>query len=209
MRERKKMLQVLLQEGKGVDHVSYNPKSLRLQSQNGGVGPAEISVVEGAQVTEVDSHASPKTKSLEKNHEPVKDPNENLVKKPNEISIKEPNENPKEDATQGKRHMIESMEASTKPTTSSNIERRKRDCLRRPLYEIVKQEVESQGFDELGPTESPEGSSEVMVHEKQHHHSSSVATGGVIIGGLVSITRNHLHHNLIFENKVGRDDEEF
>nr|GEV83213.1 retrovirus-related Pol polyprotein from transposon TNT 1-94 [Tanacetum cinerariifolium] len=52
----------------------------------------------------------------------------------------------------------------------------------RPLHATVKQEVESKGFDELAPAESPEGSSEVMVHEKQHYHSSSVAGGGVIIG---------------------------
>nr|GEV87366.1 hypothetical protein CTI12_AA191400 [Tanacetum cinerariifolium] len=58
----------------------------------------------------------------------------------------------------------------------------------RPLHATVKQEVESKGFDESAPAESPEGSSEVMVHEKHNHHSSSVAGGGVIIGGLVTVT---------------------
>ncbi|GJT05104.1 hypothetical protein Tco_0839566 [Tanacetum coccineum] len=58
----------------------------------------------------------------------------------------------------------------------------------RPLHATVKQEVESKGFDELAPAESPGGSLEVMVHEKQHHHSSSIAGGGVIIGGLVTVT---------------------
>ena len=32
-RERKRTLQLLLQKGKGVDHLSYNPKGPRLQSQ--------------------------------------------------------------------------------------------------------------------------------------------------------------------------------
>ena len=59
--------------------------------QNGGVGPAEISVVEGAQVTEVGSPTSPGIKLVEKSQEPVKEPNE--------ISAKEPNENPEQDAS--------------------------------------------------------------------------------------------------------------
>ncbi|GJX12823.1 hypothetical protein Tco_0204581 [Tanacetum coccineum] len=39
-------------KGNGADHLSYNPKFSRLQSQNGGVGLAEISFVKGAQVTD-------------------------------------------------------------------------------------------------------------------------------------------------------------
>ncbi|PWA84100.1 Agenet-like domain-containing protein [Artemisia annua] len=45
--------------------------------QNGGVVPAEISVVEGAQVMEVSSPTSPGIKLVEKSQEPAKEPNEN------------------------------------------------------------------------------------------------------------------------------------
>ncbi|PWA91369.1 Agenet-like domain-containing protein [Artemisia annua] len=62
--------------------------------QNGGIGPAEISVVEGGQVTEVSSPISPGIKLVEKSKEPVKEPTVNPIKEPNEISVKEPNENP-------------------------------------------------------------------------------------------------------------------
>ncbi|GJT23917.1 probable fructokinase-4, partial [Tanacetum coccineum] len=48
LRERKRTLQVLLQEGKGVDHVSYNPKSPRIQSQDfhGTVGVFPVKEVD-------------------------------------------------------------------------------------------------------------------------------------------------------------------
>ena len=67
--------------------------------QNGGVGPAEISVVEGGQVTEVSSPISPGIKLVEKSQEPVKVSTVNPIKEPNEIYVKEPNENPEQDAT--------------------------------------------------------------------------------------------------------------
>ncbi|GKA05861.1 agenet domain-containing protein [Tanacetum coccineum] len=102
-------------EGKEEDAASVTPRRKRgrprklqpiipetpvtVNHQNGGVGPAEISVVEGVQVTEVSSPTSPRTKSLEKNQEPVEEPNENPVKEPNEISVTEPNENPEQDAS--------------------------------------------------------------------------------------------------------------
>nr|GEX21653.1 agenet-like domain-containing protein [Tanacetum cinerariifolium]GEX88917.1 agenet-like domain-containing protein [Tanacetum cinerariifolium] len=108
-------LTVVDKEGKEEDAASVTPRRKRgrprklqpiipetpvtVNHQNGGVGPAEISVVEGAQVTEVSSPASPRTKSLEKNQEPVEEPNENPVKEPNEISVMEPNENPEQDAS--------------------------------------------------------------------------------------------------------------
>ncbi|PWA46020.1 Agenet-like domain-containing protein [Artemisia annua] len=62
--------------------------------QNGGVGTAKISVVEGGQVTEVSSPISPGIKLVEKSQEPINEPNVNPIKEPNEISVKEPNENP-------------------------------------------------------------------------------------------------------------------
>ncbi|PWA84097.1 Agenet-like domain-containing protein [Artemisia annua] len=99
---------VVVKEGKEEDAATVAPKRKRgrppkLQPksletpvtveyhQNGGVGPAEISVVEGAQVTEVSSPTSPGIKLVEKSQEPVKEPNEN--------TIKEPNENPEQDAS--------------------------------------------------------------------------------------------------------------
>ncbi|KAI3714120.1 hypothetical protein L1987_72710 [Smallanthus sonchifolius] len=74
-----------------------------------------------------------------------------------------------------------------------------RSTASRPIHVSVKTELESKGLapdsPSLAPAESPLGSEqdgrdEQTVHTEKHRHSSdeSVAGGGVIIGGLVTIT---------------------
>ncbi|KAL8196613.1 hypothetical protein R6Q57_024908 [Mikania cordata] len=60
----------------------------------------------------------------------------------------------------------------------------------RPIHRTIRTEVESPSS---APAESPLGSEpdesdEQTVHAEKHHHSPGVAGGGVIIGGLATVT---------------------